>query len=66
MALVILPNVIWKCMFLETQGHPIHTNILYQDNQSAMKIKFNGKLSRGQKSRHVDVPCFFIEYRLST
>ena len=45
-----LPNAIWTWMFLEAQGYPVHMNILYQDNQSAMKIEINGKLSCGQKS----------------
>ena len=45
-----LPNYIWMWMFLEAQEYSVHTNILYQDNQSAMKIKRDGKLSCGQKS----------------
>jgi len=33
-----LPNVIWGRMFLEAQGYKIKENILYQDNQAAIKI----------------------------
>ena len=42
-----LPNVIWGKMFLEAQGYKIKENILYQDNQAAMKILKNGKASSG-------------------
>ena len=34
-----LPNVIWLRMFLEAQGFVIEGNILFQDNQSAIKIE---------------------------
>ena len=34
-----LPNVIWLRMFLEAQGFVIKVNILFQDNQSAIKIE---------------------------
>ena len=38
-----LQNVIWATMFLEAQGFTIEENILFQDNQSAIKIEENGK-----------------------
>ena len=44
-----LPNVIWMRVFLGSQGYQVHSNILYQDNQSAVKIEINGKSSCGQK-----------------
>jgi len=34
-----LPNVIWVRMFLEAQGFEIKKIILYQDNQSSIKIE---------------------------
>ena len=37
-----LPNATWAFMILEAQGHPIHTNVVYQYNQSAMKIELKG------------------------
>ena len=53
-----LPNNIWAQNFLEKQGYPIYTNILYQDHQSAMEIEWNGKESCGRKSCHIDVKYF--------
>ena len=44
-----LPNMIWATMFLQEQGFILKENILYQDNQSAIKIEKNGKRSSGQK-----------------
>ena len=58
-----LPNVIWGRMFLEAQGYKIKENILYQDNQAAMKILKNGKASSGPKTKHMDARFFFIKDR---
>ena len=39
---------IWFRYFLEEQGYTIQENVIYQDNQSAMKIEKNGIQSMGQ------------------
>ena len=54
-----LPNVIWARMFLNEQGFEIEENILYQDNQSAIKIEENGKRSSEQKNKHMDISFFY-------
>lgn len=61
-----LPNMIWARMFLEQQGYAIDENILYQDNQSAIKIEQNGARSCGRQSRHIDMRYFFIKDRLGS
>ena len=61
-----LPNMIWARMFLGEQGFILKENILYQDNQSAIKIEKNGKRSSGQKTKHMDNRYFFIKDRLNT
>jgi hypothetical protein len=38
-------RMIWARMFLEKQGYTIDENLLYQDNQSAIKIEENGSKS---------------------
>jgi len=48
-----LPNPIWLKLFMEAQSYPVHTSILEQDNESAMKLEENGRKSAGQKSRHI-------------
>jgi hypothetical protein len=50
----------------EKQGYEIEENLLYQDNQSAMKIEENGASSCGKRSRHIDMRYFFIKDRLET
>ena len=37
-----LPNLIWALMFLQAQSFILQNNILYQDNQSAMKYESHG------------------------
>jgi hypothetical protein len=61
-----LPNVIWARMFLGAQGFDITENILYQDNQSSIKIEKNGKKSSGQKTKHMDNRYFWIKDRLQS
>jgi len=53
-------------MFIEAQGYPVLENVLYQDNQSAIKIEKNGKRSSGPKTKHMDHRYFFIKDRISS
>ena len=55
---------IWFRYFLEEQGYKIEENIVYQDNQSAMKIEKNGIQSCGQKSQYIKSRYFFIKDRV--
>jgi len=61
-----LPRTIWTRMFLLGQGYTIDENIFAQDNQSAMKLEKNGRMSCGQKSRHIDIRYFFVKDRIKT
>ena len=45
-----MPNMVWVRMLVEAQGYKLEENILFQDNQSAIKVKLNGKKSSGQKT----------------
>ena len=38
----VLTQVIWIHYFLKEQGYEIHDNVIYQDNQSAIKLENNG------------------------
>ena len=59
-----LPHNIHFTMFLREQGYPINNNIMYQDNQSAMKMITNGRMSCTSNSKHVDIRYFFIKDRI--
>ena len=61
-----MPNMIWARMFLQEQGFVLEENILYQDNQSAMKVLKNGKRSSGQKTKHMDNRFFWIKDRIGS
>ena len=60
-----MPNMVWVRMFIEAQGYSLEENILFQDNQSAIKIELNGKKSSGQKTKHMDNRFFWIKDRIS-
>jgi len=59
-----LPFNIWLRMFLEEQGHFLTKNIVYQDNQSAIKMERNGRNSCNGNSRHIDIRYFFVKDRI--
>ena len=59
-----LLNVIQARIFLNEQGFNAEENILYQDNQSEIKIEENRKRSSGQKTKHMDNRYFWIKDRL--
>ena len=37
--------ILWTCYFLEAQGYEVHENNVFQDNQSTILLKKNGKHS---------------------
>jgi len=48
--------VLWSCLFLEAQGgFTVTDNILRQDNQSAMLLEKNGKMSSSRRTRHLEI-----------
>ena len=49
---------------MEEQGYNIKENILYQDNQSAMKVILNGKRSSSAKLKHLDNRFCWFKDRL--
>ena len=61
-----LPSTIWVQYFLQAQGFPHHTSYFEQDNQSAIRLKWNRHASASQRSRHINIRYFFITDRLDT
>ena len=49
---------------MKAQGYALAENVLYQDNQSAMKMEKNGRNSCTGNSRHIHVRYFFIKDRI--
>ena len=48
-------------IFLEAQGYNIKDNVLFQDNQSAIKMEENEHRSCTGNSRHVNIRYFFVK-----
>ena len=42
----------------------MNTNVIYQDNQRSIKLKKNGKRSKGKRTRHLDICFFFVTDRI--
>jgi hypothetical protein len=61
-----LPNTIWVKNFLDAQGYHLVENVLEQDNESAIKLETNGRLSAGPRSRHIDIRYFWMKDRIAT
>ena len=57
-------RVIWTRYFLKEQGYIIHDNIIYQDNQSAIKLENNGRRSSNKRTRHINIRNYFIADRI--
>eukprot|EP00957_Ditylum_brightwellii_P115965 8845716-Ditylum_brightwellii.AAC.1 len=45
---------------MEVQGYKISDNIIYQDNESVMYLKKNGKGSSSKHTRHINIHYFFV------
>ena len=55
-----LPHNIQVKIFLQYQGYHIKNNVLYQDNQSAIRMKKNGRNSCTGNSRHIDIRYYSL------
>ena len=59
-----IPYHIWMIDFLRHQGYEVKRKVLYQDNQSAIKMETNGRNSCTGNSRHIDIRFFFVHDRI--
>ena len=62
----LMPQILWTCYFLQAQGFSVHNNILFQDNQSTMKLSKNGQASSRKRTRHISIRYFFITDRIKS
>ena len=59
-----LPYNIWICQFMAYQGFGIKQNILFQDNQSVIKMEKDGKKSCTWNSKQINIRYFFVKDRV--
>ena len=62
----IMPQILWTRYFLSAQGFEVKDNLIYQDNQSCMKLAINGRASSGKRTRHINIRYFFITDRIKS
>jgi hypothetical protein len=55
-----IAKLLWTNKFIEAQGYKVKTNIIYQDNTSAMKLELHGKASSGKRTCHFDIKFFYF------
>ena len=60
-----VPYNIWIRNFLAYQGYPLKSNIVFQDNCSAILMEKNGRNSCTGNSRHIDIRYFFVTDRIA-
>ena len=56
-----MPYNVWFNHFMEAQGYKIEDNILFQDNQSAIRMKNSGRRSCTGNSRRMNIRHFFVK-----
>jgi hypothetical protein len=60
----VVGQILWTQYFLKSQGYNCNDTILYQDNQSAILLETNGKVSSTKRTKHINVRYFFIKDRV--
>ena len=53
-------KILWTKLFMEKQGYGITSNILFQDNQSAILLETNGQKSSSKRTRALNIRYFFL------
>ena len=56
----ILTQLIWTQYFLKDQGYDFHVNVIYQDNQSTIRLENNDRRSSINQKRHANIRYYFI------
>ena len=58
-----IPYNIWFMVFMSAQGYGVENNLIYQDNQSVIRMKKYGHNSCTGKSSHIHIRYFFMKDR---
>lgn len=60
----VLPQVLWTRLFLQAQGVSVTSNVMHQDNKSAILLGTNGKGSSSRRTRHINTRYFFVKDKI--
>ena len=55
-----MSKILWTRLFIQAQGYKVVDNVIYQDNQSAILLEKNGKMSSSKRTRHIEIRFFFV------
>ena len=61
----LMPQILWTKLFLTAQGFEVKDNVIYQDNESTIKLENNGRSSSGKRTRHINIRYYFITDRIA-
>jgi hypothetical protein len=56
----VIGKILWTKLFLEYQGINVKMNIIYQDNESSMKMEMNGKTGSGKRTSHFEIKYDYL------
>ncbi len=56
-----LPLILWCLYFIEAQGYTVGQNIVFQDNQSTMRLALNGSMSSSSRTKHIKARYYFVK-----
>jgi hypothetical protein len=59
-----VPHKVLMTNFLGAQGYELDRCVMYQDNESAIKMEKNGRNSCTGNSRHISIRYFFVKDRV--
>ena len=59
-----LPMILWCLYFIEAQGYTVEQNVVFQDNQSTMRLAVNGSLSSSKRTKHIKARYYFIKDKI--
>ena len=60
----MMSMVLWTRQFMKGQGYDISTNVVYQDNTSAILLEKYGEQSSTKRTRHLNIRYFFVTDRI--
>ena len=60
----VMTQVIWTEYFLKEQGCMINNNVIYQYNQSAIKLEKNGRRLSIKRKGRINIRYYFITDRI--
>ena len=57
-----LPNTVWLMKSFENRGYKVSSSILYQDNESAIRLEKNAQHSSSRRtSRYLNIKYFLVK-----